>query len=60
LEWLATGQGRKFDDEELDILKMPRRKIVDGLIYDAGMYMLDKVSFTGSPFAYLTHMCAGR
>lgn len=45
LEWLATGQGRKFDDEELDILKMPRRKIVDGLIYDAGMYMLDKVSF---------------
>lgn len=45
LEWLATGQGRKFDDEELDILKMPRRKIVDGLLYDAGMYMLDKVSF---------------
>ncbi|WP_165730812.1 phage repressor protein CI [Enterobacter hormaechei] len=45
LEWLATGQGKKFDDEELDILKMPRRKIVDGLIYDAGMYMLDKVSF---------------
>ena len=45
LEWLGTGQGRKFDDEELDILKMPRRKIVDGLIYEAGMYMLDKVSF---------------
>ena len=45
LEWLATGQGRKFEDEELDILKMPRRKIVDGLIYEAGMYMLDKISF---------------
>lgn len=45
LEWLATGLGRKFDDEELDILKMPRRKIVDGLLYEAGMYMLDKVSF---------------
>lgn len=45
LEWLATGNGRKFDDEELDILKMPRRKIVDGLLYEAGMYMLDKVSF---------------
>lgn len=45
LEWLATGQGRKFEDEEVDILKMPRRKIVDGLMYDAGMYMLDKVSF---------------
>ena len=45
LEWLATGQGRKFENEEVDILKMPRRKIVDGLMYDAGMYMLDKVSF---------------
>ncbi|HBL8879758.1 phage repressor protein CI [Enterobacter cloacae] len=45
LEWLATGQGRKFDEEDLDILKMSRRKIVDGLIYDAGMYMLDKVTF---------------
>ena len=45
LEWLATGQDRKFDDDELDIIKMPRRKIVDGLLYDAGMYMLDKVSF---------------
>ncbi|MFA1192629.1 phage repressor protein CI, partial [Enterobacter kobei] len=45
LEWLATGQDRKFDDEELDIIKMPRRKIVDGLLYDAGRYMLDKVSF---------------
>ena len=39
LEWLATGQGRKFEDEEVDILKMPRRKIVDGVMYDAGMYM---------------------
>ncbi len=45
LEWLATGEGKKFEDEEVDILKMPRRKIVDGLMYDAGMYMLDKVSF---------------
>ncbi|EOC1425205.1 phage repressor protein CI [Cronobacter dublinensis] len=53
LEWLATGQGRKFDDEELDILKMQRRKIVDGLLYDAGMYMLDKVSFLpGKPLPY--------
>lgn len=45
LEWLATGQGRKYENEEIDILKMPRRKIVDGLIYEAGVYMLDKVSF---------------
>ena len=45
LEWLATGQGRKFENEEIDILKMPRRKIVDGLLYESGVYMLDKVSF---------------
>lgn len=45
LEWLATGQGRKFEDEDLDILKIPRKKIVDGHLYDAGVLMLDKVTF---------------
>ncbi|HEM8738334.1 TPA: phage repressor protein CI [Enterobacter hormaechei] len=45
LEWLATGQGKKFNDEELDIMKMSRRKIVDGKLYDAGFLMLDKVTF---------------
>ncbi|EAA5543876.1 phage repressor protein [Salmonella enterica] len=45
LEWLATGQGRKFNDDELDILKVPRSKIVDGHLYDAGTLMLDKVMF---------------
>lgn len=45
LEWLATGEGRKFKDEELDILKLPRRKIVDGQLYDSGFLMLDKVTF---------------
>ncbi|EPU0993217.1 phage repressor protein CI [Cronobacter turicensis] len=45
LEWLATGEGKKFENEEIDILKMPRRKIVDGLLYESGVYMLDKVSF---------------
>lgn len=45
LEWLATGEGRKFKDEELDILKLPRRKIVDGQLFDSGFLMLDKVTF---------------
>lgn len=45
LEWLATGQGRKYDDDDLDILKIPRQKIVDGQLYDSGMLMLDKVLF---------------
>ncbi len=29
LEWLATGQSKKFDDAELDIMKFPRKKLVD-------------------------------
>ncbi|ATX97033.1 helix-turn-helix domain-containing protein [Citrobacter portucalensis] len=50
LEWLATGSGKKFDDEELDILKFPRKKIVDGQLYDSGFVMFDKVLFrAGSP-----------
>lgn len=45
LEWLATGNGRMFNDEELDILKLPRKKIVDGLLYDSGILMFDKITF---------------
>lgn len=45
LEWLATGQGRKFNDDELDIMKLPRKKIVDGKLYESGLLMLDKVTF---------------
>lgn len=45
LEWLATGSGKKFDDEELDILKFPRKKLVDGQLYDSGYVMFDKVLF---------------
>ena len=45
LAWLATGQGRKFNDDELDIMKLPRKKIVDGKLYESGFLMLDKVTF---------------
>ena len=45
LEWLATGSGRKFDNDELDILKLSRQKLVDGQLYDSGYAMLDKVFF---------------
>ena len=50
LEWLVTGSGKKFDDEELDILKFPRKKLVDGQCYESGYVMFDKVFFrAGSP-----------
>ncbi|CAM4406565.1 phage repressor protein CI [Klebsiella africana] len=45
LEWLATGQGKKFVSDELDIMKMPRKKLVDGQLYDSGYVMFDKVFF---------------
>ncbi|MCE5350934.1 phage repressor protein CI [Citrobacter koseri] len=45
LEWLATGQGKKFENDEIDIMKMPRQKLVDGQLYGAGQVMFDKVFF---------------
>lgn len=50
LEWLATGKGKKFDSEEMDILKLPRKKLVDGQLYESGFVMFDKIFFrAGSP-----------
>ncbi|MBQ0531912.1 MULTISPECIES: phage repressor protein CI [Providencia] len=51
LEWLATGQGKMFDEEELDVLRLPKFKIIDGEQFNAGMAMFDKVLFKqGVPF----------
>ena len=50
LEWLATGEGKKFEDDQLDIMKFPRKKLVDGKLYDSGYVMFDKVFFrAGTP-----------
>ncbi len=50
LEWLATGQGKKFDDDELDILKLPNNKLIDGKLYPSGYLIIDKAIFTvGQP-----------
>ncbi|MDC9591215.1 phage repressor protein CI [Xenorhabdus sp. XENO-10] len=46
LEWLVTGQGKKFDDETLDILKLSNHKLVDGQLYQSGYVMFDKVLFS--------------
>ncbi|HEY3982702.1 phage repressor protein CI [Cedecea sp.] len=45
LEWLATGSGKKFESDELDIMKFARKKLVDGQLYDSGRVMFDKVFF---------------
>lgn len=50
LEWLATGEGKKFEDDKLDIMKFPSKKLVDGILYDSGYVMFDKVFFrAGTP-----------
>ncbi|MDI9768607.1 phage repressor protein CI [Pantoea dispersa] len=45
LQWLVTGKGKKFDNDELDILNLPRKKLVDGQLYDSGYAMFDKAFF---------------
>lgn len=50
LEWLATGHGKMFENDELDIMRFPRQKLVDGQLYDSGHVMFDKVFFqAGTP-----------
>lgn len=45
LEWLSTGHGKKFEDDSVDIMKFPRKKLVDGQLFEAGYVMFDKVFF---------------
>ncbi|CNI01213.1 CI repressor [Yersinia aldovae] len=45
LEWLATGEGKMFDDSQTDIFKIRKEKLIDGRIYEAGYLMFDKTFF---------------
>ncbi|WP_237387281.1 phage repressor protein CI [Xenorhabdus sp. Sc-CR9] len=46
LEWLATGNGKKYNNEELDTMKFPSHKLIDKKLYQSGYVMFDKVMFT--------------
>ncbi|HHH2219333.1 TPA: phage repressor protein CI [Yersinia enterocolitica] len=48
LEWLVTGAGRKFDDEQLDVFKIRKKKLIDGQLFDANYLMFDKAFFLPS------------
>lgn len=51
LEWLVTGHGKKFDNEELDVLRLRKYKIIDGEEFDSGIAMFDNILFKqGLPF----------
>ncbi|OJB87513.1 phage repressor protein CI [Yersinia ruckeri] len=45
LEWLATGDGKMFDDGVTDIVKIPKKKLIDGRMYDSSYLMFDKAFF---------------
>ena len=45
LEWLVTGEGKKYDDGKLDVMKFSRKKLVDGQLFESGYLMFDKVMF---------------
>lgn len=45
LEWLVTGDGKKYDDGKLDVMKFSRKKLVDGQLFESGYLMFDKVMF---------------
>lgn len=57
LEWLATGNGRKFDEEDLDILRIPRKKIIDGQTFEAGILQLDKIMFVADKTVPTNPLC---
>ncbi|WP_063654082.1 phage repressor protein CI [Candidatus Arsenophonus triatominarum] len=45
LEWLVSGQGKKFDDSILDTLEIENYKLVDRQICELGHVMIDKRMF---------------
>lgn len=57
LEWLVTGNGPKFDGEDLDIMRISRQKIVDGQLYDSGVLMLDKATFLPGKAVPMKPLC---
>ena len=42
LNWLATGKGVMFDSLQTDLIKVAKRKIINGKLYEASHIMLDK------------------
>ncbi|HHW4136602.1 TPA: phage repressor protein CI [Yersinia enterocolitica] len=43
LSWLTTGEGMMFENAKLnDVVQIPRKKLLDGKLYDSNFYMFDK------------------
>ncbi|KHT36601.1 phage repressor protein CI [Pectobacterium carotovorum] len=42
LFWLTTGNGPMFEDGKSDVVSIPRKKLLNGKLYDSNYYMFDK------------------
>ncbi|HEJ7259734.1 TPA: phage repressor protein CI [Serratia marcescens] len=42
LRWLASGEGSMFDNKSSDIVDIPRKKLIDGVLYESNHYSFDK------------------
>lgn len=42
LKWLTFGIGAVFENTQTDITELPRKKIVDGKMFDSSFYYFDK------------------
>lgn len=42
LRWLTTGEGVQFENHQTDILTLPKKKLINGKLFDASFLMFDK------------------
>ncbi|WP_311766336.1 helix-turn-helix transcriptional regulator [Proteus mirabilis] len=58
LEWLDTGNGKMYENQSVDILRVTNYKLIDGEIFLAGDLMVDKVMFgAGLQFHPMQSVC---
>lgn len=57
LDWLSKGIGPKFGKDDVGILKVLRKKAVDGQLYDSGILFLDKTTFPQGKPLPTTPLC---
>lgn len=42
LRWLTTGEGPSFENYLTDIIEIPKKKLIDGELFNSGFYYFDK------------------
>lgn len=47
LRWLTTGCGVTFENSREDLIEIPRKKLIDGKLYDSNFFIFDKALLPG-------------